>query len=202
MLNQLGKIGTGTAVGAVTALLGLQWRNPLNVLIGIGAMVPGPQAGALTTAGAVLSGIHLLSLDPKVEEFPSQTFGPGAAIGSCRVTVENPKNAGELRPVTVQGSLDEVTAKVEDWIKGDAMGRTALLRKEENVQGASGKPANYLHSRHVSLVFSFADDVFIRITDQGGNKCLVEYQGQLRFGGGDLGVNAARAKRMYDAISA
>lgn len=51
-------------------------------------------------------------------------------------------------------------------------------------------------------VFGFGDDVFINITDIGGGKCKVEYQGQLRLGGSDLGVNYNRGKSLVDTLKA
>lgn len=86
------------------------------------------------------------SWDRSVPEFPSSTFGPGAAAGSCRIAQSNARNNAGLQPPVVAGTVAEVEKRVVAWIEGEEWGRTGILDRKEVPRGV------YLHSRHVSLV--------------------------------------------------
>ena len=189
-------LGAHTAIGAAQAVLALTWKNPLGIAIGIACGVAGKQIPVLRVVAGTLAAIHLVSWDRSLDTFPQDVFGMGAVAGSCRVARTNSHLTGGLTPPSVLGSLDDVEARVLRFIRQDEMGRTGVLRQTRGTDSA-GRATAFVHSRHVSLVFGFADDMFVQITEEGNKKCLVEYQGQLRLGGGDLGVNQGRAKRLF-----
>lgn len=54
-----------------------------------------------------------------------------------------------------------------------------------------------MHARFVSKLWGFADDLFVRVACDDRGLALVEAQGQLRLGVGDMDVNLARVARLW-----
>jgi uncharacterized protein (DUF1499 family) len=60
-----------------------------------------------------------------------------------------------------------------------------------------------IHARFVSLLWGFADDVFVRLScNAETGAVLLEAQGQLRVGVGDMDVNVKRNAALMAAMDA
>jgi uncharacterized protein (DUF1499 family) len=60
-----------------------------------------------------------------------------------------------------------------------------------------------IHARFVSLLWGFADDVFVQLScNAESGEVLVEVQGQLRVGVGDMEVNVKRNAALMAALTA
>jgi uncharacterized protein (DUF1499 family) len=82
----------------------------------------------------------------------------------------------------------------------EAHSRTGHIAATEALEAA---PETVIHARFVSLLWGFADDVFVRLScDAETGEVLVEAQGQLRVGVGDMGVNVKRNAALIAAMDA
>ena len=64
------------------------------------------------------------------------------------------------------------------------------------------RPPALLHFRFVSRLWGFADDAYISLSACGDDGTLVQAHSQLRLGYGDMGVNAARIRVLWQHLGA
>lgn len=114
------------------------------------------------------------------------------------------RNAG-WDPVPLPTTLPAATSAVLQWIKQQP--RTTILAVHGPPSPAGAAAAvpqeTVIHARFVSLLWGFADDVFVRLrcnADSGA--VLLEAQGQLRIGVGDMDVNVQRNAALMAAMKA
>lgn len=165
--------------------------------------VPRWAAGAANGLAAwllLLVLVHVASPDPPSPPAFPESCEPGKALGCSRVAVAAPHRSGGAQPLSLHEPLSEVAAALRRWLA--ATPRTTLLAWREEPDGS----AVTVHARCVSALWGFADDLFVRLsrvqqTGGGSSSVLVETQGQLRLGVGDMNVNAARNAALLSALS-
>eukprot|EP00882_Tetradesmus_deserticola_P030103 GHRQ01033775.1.p2 GENE.GHRQ01033775.1~~GHRQ01033775.1.p2 ORF type:complete len:157 (+),score=36.15 GHRQ01033775.1:258-728(+) len=117
------------------------------------------------------------------------------------------RDAG-MTPVQMPTTLPAATSTVLEWIWQQP--RTTILAVHR-ATSVNGSPAadqeavqqTVIHARFVSLLWGFADDVFVRLTcDAETGTVLLEAQGQLRVGVGDMDVNVKRNAALLAAMQA
>ena len=85
-----------------------------------------------------------------------------------------------------------VKAAARGWAaSADAPTRGQLL--------ADSLPPSLLHFRFVSRLWGFADDTYLALSACGAGT-RVQAHSQLRLGKGDLGVNAARVRALWQHL--
>lgn len=118
----------------------------------------------------------------------------------------NSHRDGGRAPLRLPTPLPNATEAVLRWIRSRPRAEVLLVQHAPPAAPADGAAAPaasaFIHARFVSLLWGFADDVFVRLTcvpagadaDSSGETqaALLEVQGQLRLGVGDLEVNVAR----------
>jgi uncharacterized protein (DUF1499 family) len=136
--------------------------------------------------------VHIASPDPRIAGFPDKC---SSRFGCSRVAELSSHGARGMQPVRIASTLNATQAAVEAWI--NSQNRARIL------YSAPG----FVHVRFLSLIWGFADDFFVGLRcddhssgddrkegDVRDGLLVVETQGQLRVGKGDLGVNARRNK--------
>lgn len=201
------------AVGAAEAALALGYGHLTGVAVGLGALLLGGDAplvgsasaggGTLVSLAGILLAVRLLTLDgtpPDAADpggFPDAPYGMGALAGSYRC-VAGAEGAGRLAPARAPGDVAAVAARVERWVAQEGLpGSSRVLSRVDAEDGSW----TVLRTRHVTPLMGFADDGWARVTRAGASSSLVEFQGQLRLGGSDLGVNYARAGRLMAFVA-
>jgi uncharacterized protein (DUF1499 family) len=137
----------------------------------------------------LLIAVHLASPDPAATTFPTKC-PHHKRLGCSRVAVTEPHAARGLDPLRLASPLNATQAAVAEWIGGQPGGR--VLRSSPG----------FIHARFTTLVFGFADDLFVGLRCDGEGNSVVEAQGQLRIGKSDLGVNARRNQKLFAAVGA
>lgn len=207
---------TTLTLGLAQAIAAHSWRNPVGVVFGalafVGgvalhlvwppatrALTPPPPRWARTTAQAlsafvlVLLAVRLASSpDPQVLSFPTSCpRGLQGKHGCSRVALENPHRLPpppNNQPFRARALLSDVEAQVLRWVESQP--RVAVLKHVK--PGGNGDGGGFLHARAVTPVMGFADDLYVRWRCTSLGEAVVEVQGQLRLGVGDMGVNVRR----------
>jgi uncharacterized protein (DUF1499 family) len=126
---------------------------------------------------------------------------PPLFVACCLLVAD--RNAG-WDPVQMPTTLPAATSALLDWIRQQP--RTTLLAVHRPSSTASALEAvqeTVIHARFVSLLWGFADDVFVRLScNAKTGAVLVEAQGQLRVGVGDMEVNVKRNAALMVAMKA
>jgi len=151
--------------------------------------------GVLTVLLLLIAVVACVTPDPDVTAFPSEC-PPGLPIGCSRVAVLNSHRTGGVEPLEVRG--------VELGLVTDAFKSTAekaggrLLYRGAIADGSAGE---FQHYRFISTLFGFPDDLFARVSLTAEEAAvLVEVQGQLRIGYGDMDVNTNRNIRLLRSV--
>ena len=126
---------------------------------------------------------------PAAHAFPSAC---AKRFGCARVAETAPHRAGADAPLRLKTTLDAAQAAVAAFVNG-------APRADVLYAGGDGA-ARAVHARFLSALFGFADDHWVRLACGKDGRVLVEAQGQLRLGVGDLGVNARRNKALFAAL--
>eukprot|EP00887_Chlorella_sp_A99_P007358 scaffold2.g7358.t1 len=156
--------------------------------------------------------IHLTSPDPDIAAFPS-ACPPGKRFGCSRVAETAPHATRRMQPLHLNVSIEDAGAAAVRWVEAQPQARVLV------------RSPGFLHARFLSVVWGFADDMFISFRRElcwlaaveGGREAaaraalgawcnparqvLVEVQGQLRIGKSDLGVCGRRNQRFLLALS-
>ena len=77
------------------------------------------------------------------------------------------------------------------------------LGQAQHLPGGSATAAGggvFIHARFGSLLWGFADDVFVQLSCSSSGSVVVEVQGQLRLGVGDMEVNVKRNVALMAAL--
>jgi uncharacterized protein (DUF1499 family) len=145
---------------------------------------------------ALLITIRYNSPDPKITSFPASC---GNNFHGCsRVAKKNAQAPYGMEPLLLSASMNDTQAAVEEWISSQAGMRVLSSSLSPSKNDVSAGQKGFLHSRVVTPIWGFADDFLVGFTcDEESGKILVEAQGQLRIGKGDLGVNGRRNKQFY-----
>ncbi|KAF6251862.1 hypothetical protein COO60DRAFT_579237 [Scenedesmus sp. NREL 46B-D3] len=130
-------------------------------------------------------------------------------LGCSRVARDKPHRAAGLRPVEMPTTLPAATSAVLEWIRQQP--RATVLTVHRGPSGTDSAASGgqeaaqqaVAHARFVSLLWGFADDVFVRLScDADNGAVLLEAQGQLRVGVGDMEVNVKRNAALLAAMEA
>jgi uncharacterized protein (DUF1499 family) len=133
--------------------------------------------------------VHMSSPDPKFRSFPD-SCPKTHWFGCSRVAELNSHGSRGLELLHIPAKLPDVQQIVEKWIYSQS-GSPRILRSTRT---------GFIHVRFLSMLFGFADDMLINLRcDEDGNT-IIELQGQLRIGKGDLGVNRRRNKRLLTGV--
>lgn len=158
-------------------------------------------AQALSVFVLALLAVRMASSpDPQVAAFPgSCPAGLQGKHGCSRVALERPHRApiiggaslSPLQPFRARALLSDVEAEVLRWVAQQP--RVTILKHVSHSRAGGADEGGFLHVRAVTPVWGFADDVFVhwRCSRMVG-EAVVEVQGQLRLGVGDMGVNVKR----------
>lgn len=125
--------------------------------------------------------------------FPGQC-PRGFEVGCARVALTYANGADDLQPLMLSASTEAAERAVRRWVASEP--RSTILA-EGSTDSAEFSPVVYVHSRHLSFLWGFPDDLWVRLTPQGDGATLVEAQGSLRVGKGDMGVNGKRIGRLW-----
>jgi uncharacterized protein (DUF1499 family) len=137
----------------------------------------------------LLIAIHAASPDPRIAAFPA-ACPRHKHLGCSRVAEKASHATRGLQPLPVPAALNETQAAVSAWVEGQVGARVLFAQP------------GFLHARFVTPVFGFGDDFMVGLRCGAEGVTIVEAQGQLRLGQSDLGVNARRNQRFFDALGA
>jgi hypothetical protein len=149
----------------------------------------------LSAFAVVLLLVRAASPDRDVKSFPASCpSGLQGRHGCSRVAEERPHRTPPPpldAPYRARVLLADVEKAVLAWASASGGSRATVLRHvKPSSSGAGG--VGFLHMRWTTRVMGFADDVFLRYSCSRGGSAVVETQGQLRLGVGDMGVNVRR----------
>jgi hypothetical protein len=208
---------TTLTLGLAQAIAAHSWHNTFGVVVGALAFFTGAALHALWPASTrsikpppprwarraaqalsafvlVLLAVRMASSpDPQVHEFPTACpAGLQGKHGCSRVALENAHRAPPSpnnQPFRARALLSDVEAELLRWLGQQP--RVTILRhaSASSSQSAGG---GFLHARVVTPLWGFADDFFVRWRCSRVGEAVVEVQGQLRLGVGDLEVNVKR----------
>jgi uncharacterized protein (DUF1499 family) len=109
--------------------------------------------------------------------------------GCSRVADSSPHRNFDHIGVRLEASQAIVLDTITRWVA--AYPRATVLRSGDG----------FVHARFVSQLWGFADDVFFSVRCNG-DMAVVELQGQLRVGQGDMDVNVLRNMQFLDHLRA
>jgi uncharacterized protein (DUF1499 family) len=195
----------GAALGLLALLLGLislyttrpatgrAGRGLALAAVIPGAVVVGIIGWAATRSGAVPP-INDITTDPA--DPPQFVALAHDATNASRdmsypgETFASQQRAGypDLAPITVDRPPDEVLAKVKSAIDGFGWKVVSLDPR-----------AGQIEATDTSHIFRFVDDIVVRVRPQDGGT-RVDMRSKSRVGRGDVGANAARIRRLRDAL--
>ncbi len=137
---------------------------------------------------ALLATVAFKSTDPVVLHFPAAC--PADKLEGCsRVADQQAHRNFDHIGVHLEASQAAILELVSAWVQ--AYPRTAVLY-EDRAEG-------FIHARFVSKLWGFADDVFFSARCNG-DMAVVEVQGQLRVGQGDMEVNVLRNMQFLEHL--
>lgn len=116
------------------------------------------------------------------------------------MAVANRNKAAELQPLSLKAGNGVVRLAVAEWASL-LEPRGEVLSTLNESPGAQGAPQQ-VHARFTSLLWGFADDLWVRVACDDRGLARVEAQGQLRLGMGDLDVNLHRVERLWAHLEA
>ena len=173
-----GRAGRGLAWSA--ALLGIAVLSGIGIAAGSSAGLP-PINDITTDPGDPPQFSALAHEGPNAGRDMSY---PGEAFASQQRAAYP-----DLAPITVVGPADETFAAVKSAMEGFGW---KIVAADE----ATGT----IEATDTSRVFRFVDDIAVRIrTDTSGSH--VDVRSKSREGRGDLGANAARIRRLHEALA-
>ncbi|KIY97449.1 hypothetical protein MNEG_10513 [Monoraphidium neglectum] len=120
--------------------------------------------------------------------------------GCGRVAERHPHRAGPEVPLKLRTTLEGARGAAAAWVR--ALPRAEVLYDAADGGADGGGRALLVHARVLTFFWGFADDFWVRLSCAGDGAALVEAQGQLRLGVGDLGVNPARNQALLGALRA
>lgn len=133
--------------------------------------------------------VHVSSTAPA----PGAAFPDGCPLGpqdpGCYRVAPISPSEGAPAGVFLRLARQDAQHLTLQWL--DAQPRTQLLESD-----ASGSA---VHAQAVSRMWGFIDDLYVRLSCNGTDT-LVEAQGQLRLGHGDMGVNRERVDRLLSYL--
>lgn len=202
-------IQAGAAVGALVFIVGLVYSifarnaNPVGAkaaLVGaIIAIIPVAPLALQAKKGKSLPFIHNISTDTqdapvfdKITELRDENdnphvYDPNQLIGESGKLAElQTKAYPNVKTLQSKLSVEEAMTKAESVAK--AMGWDVV-----NVDSGKG----IVEATETTLLWGFKDDIVIRVQQQGGNT-EIDLRSVSRFGGSDLGANAARIETFLE----
>ncbi|KAF8064645.1 hypothetical protein HT031_003446 [Scenedesmus sp. PABB004] len=196
------------ALGAAEALAALAVGHGFGIAVGVASATGGAallattrlprRAARLVVGFAWASGALLLvraaSRDPaRPARFPESCAAKPQ--GCARVAATASHRSGGLAPLRLDTTVAAAKGAALNWIS--AQPRAKVLDDLRLLDGEA-----LLHARFVSRLWGFSDDLWVRVTCAEGGAALVEVQGSLRLGVGDMGVNPARCAALLEALRA
>jgi len=191
--------GVGGLLGGVALVLGVagllrtrpgsgrSGRDRALVGLGVGAAIVAVFVGAIVSAPDVPR-IHDITTNPDDPPmFTTAPEGRPAAYPSGNASLQR-EAYPDLAPIRV----DSPPAETVDRIAGifESFGWKLTLRDEE---------AGAVEGNETSRIFRFVDDVVVRVRPSGDGS-IVDIRSRSRVGESDLGANAARIRRLRDAL--
>jgi hypothetical protein len=181
--------GAGAAARARSAALrALLWGSGIFQRLLYRLRWPVLAYGAFAT---LLLAVRLASRDPRVLAFPA-ACPPALAAGCARVAEASPARAGGAAPPRLAAGAPAALAAARAWVEEQPRARV--------LYEAPG--GDFLHARFTSLLWGFADDLFVSARCDAEGRAVVEAQAQLRVGRSDLGVNRRRVAALVAALEA
>jgi uncharacterized protein (DUF1499 family) len=191
-------------IGLVTALIALYTTRPAKGRAGRGLAW-----GALALSIAVLGGIAVAGSSgggaPPINDITTDPSDPpqftalaqegpntGRDMSYPGEEFASQQRAGypDLAPITVNTPVDQTFAAVRSAV--ESFGWQIV---------AADATTGMIEATDTSRTFHFVDDIVIRIRADGAGS-RVDMRSKSREGRGDLGVNAARIRRLRDALAA
>jgi uncharacterized protein (DUF1499 family) len=103
----------------------------------------------------------------------------------------------DLRPLVLDRSVEEAFELVEEAVRRL---RWRVIVEEPPMPGRSSSPGT-IEATEQTLIVGFTDDIVIRI-DGGATRARIDARSASRYGGFDLGQNAARLRRLLAEVRA
>lgn len=202
----------GGLVAVVTFLVGIGYflakRNSnaegaKAALIGaVIALIPAVPLLMQAKKATTLPFIHNISTDTvNAPEFDK--------ILSIRTEQDNPHAYDPTRQIGEAGKLGDLQTAAYPNVKTLSTGLSAqeALTKAESIAKSMGweiinvdADKGIVEATETTLLWGFKDDVVVRITQSGANT-LVDLKSVSRYGGSDLGANAARIEAFLERFS-
>ncbi|MCH2191756.1 MAG: DUF1499 domain-containing protein [Gammaproteobacteria bacterium] len=177
-------------VGAKAALVG--------AIIGILPVIP---LGLQAKKARSLPFIHNVSTDTvNAPEFDK--------IASIRTESDNPHTYNPNQQIGETGTLAQLQLEAYPNVKTYAskLSPEEALAKAEEIANELGweivninAEKGILEATETTLLWGFKDDIIVRVEPENG-QTLIDLHSVSRFGGSDLGVNAARIERFLDQM--
>lgn len=185
--------GVAFVLGAVGLLRtrpgsGREGRGRAMVGLGVGAAIMAVFVGAIVSAPRVPP-IHDITTNPDDPPmFETAPEGRPAAYPSENADLQR-EAYPDLAPIRVDTPPVETVRRLEEIF--DSFGWEVTLRDET---------AGAVEGNETSRIFRFVDDVVVRVRP-AGDGCVVDVRSRSRVGRSDLGANAARIRRLRDALT-
>ncbi len=166
--------------------------------------------GAGAAVAGLLLGLALLSIPlmwsleakrvPRIHDITTDTENPPAFRDLHDVRATPPEYPGEAVSVLQRDSYPEI--RPLELKIGAAAAYDAALKsaRELGWKIVDSDPATYhIEAVDTTLWYGFKDDIVVRITPQDGG-CKVDVRSVSRVGISDIGTNARRIRRYFEAI--
>lgn len=193
--------GLGGLLGGIAFLLGVagllrtragsgrEGRDRAIVGVGIGAAIVAVFVGAVVSAPQVPQ-IHDITTNPgDPPMFTTAPPGRPAAYPSENADLQR-EAYPDVAPIRVETPPAETVERVAEIF--ESFGWEVTLRDPEG---------GTLEGNETSRIFRFVDDVVVRVRPSPlGSGSVVDVRSRSRVGRSDLGANAARIRRLRDAL--
>jgi len=170
-------------------------ESPTTVKKGLRAVKPlcwlGIANGWLLAWILIHISVRLAAPDAQLSGFP-ESCPEGLPIGCSRVARSNPNRPDGMEPFVAASPSAAVAEDVRAWASANG-GRL--------LQDKTGPGGVFLHYRFLSQFMGFPDDMMVSVSCEQ-ERSVVEVQGQLRVGYGDMGVNTARNTALLQHLAA
>jgi uncharacterized protein (DUF1499 family) len=202
-MTAFGLFGIGLVpLGALTLLLGLVGllrTRAVSGRAGRGQAVLGTGLGAGLVALLVVASWPGRGL-PRINDITTDPQDPPRFEVAARELEASLAYPGESFAAQQRAAYPDLAPLELELPPARALERAEAAAREIGLDVvAVDRAAGTLEARETSTVFHFVDDVAVRVTPSGSGS-RVDVRSRSRDGRGDLGVNARRIRRLFDAM--